>query len=54
MTAAMPPVLLRTGKAKTAEEAAALVEKDLNIFRKYFAQGWYSTMPLMTVVGRKG
>jgi hypothetical protein len=24
------------------------------IFRKYFAEKWYSTMPMMTVVGRKG
>jgi hypothetical protein len=29
-TAAMAPLLLRTGQAKTAEEAEAIVEKDLN------------------------
>jgi hypothetical protein len=54
ITTAMAPLLLRTGQAKTAEEAEAIVEKDLNIFRKYFAEKWYSTMPMMTVVGRKG
>lgn len=52
-TGAMPAVILRMGKVKTEEEAKSLVERDIKIFEKYFAQGWYSSVPLVTVVARK-
>ena len=48
---AMMPVLIRIGK--TEEEAEAILEKDLKIFEKYFPNGWYSSLPVITVVAQK-
>jgi hypothetical protein len=49
----MQQILIRIGLAKTEEEAKMIVKKDREIFEKYFADGWYSSLPIVTVVAQK-
>lgn len=53
LAVAMAPVLIRLGKAKTTEEADVRLQQDVKILNKYSAEGWYSTMPIVTVVAQR-
>lgn len=49
----MGAIYQRLGWAASEAEAVKLSERDIKIFEKYFAEGWYPTIPIVTVVARK-